>query len=210
LDPSKGYKGITCFLVEKEWGIEIAKKEQKVSHSTHKSFLIPGSTLFKQLGIRASSTCALSLDNVKVPFENLIGQEGQGYKYAIEILNEGRVGIAAQMLGLAQGAYRNSLEYAFQRKQFGKPVAKFQGMEFQYADVAVEIEAARLLTYNASRLKEEGKNFTKEAAMAKLYASKVAQEASGKAIEWCGGVGFTRETGIEKCEFSLMERLYGC
>ncbi|KAH8929860.1 acyl-CoA oxidase [Atractiella rhizophila] len=158
--PEKGYKGISCFLVEKEMGIEIAKKEQK-------------------LGIRASSTCTLNFDDVRVPLTNLIGVEGQGYKYAIEILNEGRVGIASQMLGLAQGAYNTSLAYAFQRKQFGQPVAKFQGMEFQYAE-------------------EEGRNFTKEAAMAKYYASQIAQKASGSAIEWAGGVGFTRETGIEK------------
>ncbi|QRW01634.1 acyl-CoA dehydrogenase [Ceratobasidium sp. AG-Ba] len=159
VDPSKGYKGITCFVVPKELGIEIAKKEQK-------------------LGIRASSTCVLNFDGVKVPAENLIGgpdQIGKGYKIAIEILNEGRIGIAAQMLGLAQGAFDLAL-----------------------AKTAINIEAARLLTYNAARLKEEGKPFTKEAAMAKYYASVVAQEASGNAIEWAGGVGFTRETGIEK------------
>ncbi|QRV72591.1 acyl-CoA dehydrogenase [Ceratobasidium sp. AG-Ba] len=159
VDPSKGYKGITCFVVPKELGIEIAKKEQK-------------------LGIRASSTCVLNFDGVKVPAENLIGgpdQIGKGYKIAIEILNEGRIGIAAQMLGLAQGAF-----------------------DLAIAKTAINIEAARLLTYNAARLKEEGKPFTKEAAMAKYYASVVAQEASGNAIEWAGGVGFTRETGIEK------------
>ncbi|KAI8453361.1 acyl-CoA dehydrogenase/oxidase [Phakopsora pachyrhizi] len=179
LDPSKGYKGISCFLVEKEMGVEIAKKEQK-------------------LGIRASSTCTVNFDNVKVPKQNLIGQEGLGYKYAIEILNEGRIGIAAQMIGLAQGAFDKAVSYTYQRNQFGKPIGEFQGMSFQFADVHTEIEAARLLTYNAARLKEEGKPFTEVAAMAKLYSSKVAQEASGSAIEWCGGVGFTRETGIEK------------
>ncbi|PLW04938.1 hypothetical protein PCANC_17601 [Puccinia coronata f. sp. avenae] len=179
LDPSKGYKGISCFLLEKSMGVEIAKKEEK-------------------LGIKASSTCTLNFDNVKVPKENLIGQEGLGYKYAIEILNEGRIGIAAQMVGLAQGAFDKAVKYTYQRKQFGKPVGEFQGMQFQFADVHTEIEAARMLTYNAARLKEEGKPFTEMAAMAKLYSSQVAQNASGSAIEWCGGVGFTRETGIEK------------
>jgi short/branched chain acyl-CoA dehydrogenase len=134
LDPSKGYKGITCFVVE------IAKKETK-------------------LGIRASSTCVLNFDDVKVPAENVLGEIGKGYKYAIEILNEGRIGIAAQMLGLAEGAFDQTMPYLNQRKQFGKPIAEFQGMQFQYAQIAMEIEAARLLTYNAARLKEEGKNF---------------------------------------------------
>lgn len=179
LDPSKGYKGISCFLVEKGMGVDIAKKEEK-------------------LGIKASSTCTLNFDNVRVPKENLIGEEGQGYKYAIEILNEGRIGIAAQMVGLAQGAFDKAVSYTYQRQQFGKPVGEFQGMQFQFADAHVEIEAARLLTYNAARLKEEGKPFTEMAAMAKLFSSQVAQSASGSAIEWCGGVGFTRETGIEK------------
>ncbi|GAA5822095.1 hypothetical protein JCM11251_004856 [Rhodosporidiobolus azoricus] len=178
-DPSKGYKGISCFVVEKDMGIEIAKKEKK-------------------LGIRASSTCTLNFDDVKVPAENLLGEEGVGYKYAIEILNEGRVGIAAQMVGLAQGAFDKAVPYTFERKQFGQPVGKFQGMQFQFAEVATEIEAARLLTYNAARLKEQGHQFTKAAAMAKWYSSVVAQKAAGSAIEWAGGLGFTRETGIEK------------
>jgi len=182
VDPSKGYKGITCFIIDKDMGVQIAKKEQK-------------------LGIRASSTCTLSLDDVKVPVENVMGGEeaiGKGYKIAIEILNEGRIGIAAQMIGLAQGAFDKAVPYTYQRKQFGKPVGEFQGMGFQFAEVATEIEAARLLTYNAARLKEEGKPFTKEAAMAKWYSSVIAQKAAGSAIEWAGGVGFTRETGIEK------------
>ncbi|KAM0788914.1 hypothetical protein ACM66B_002993 [Microbotryomycetes sp. NB124-2] len=179
LDPSKGYKGISCFVVEKDMGVKIAKKEKK-------------------LGIRASSTCTLDFDDVKVPAENLVGQEGQGYKYAIEILNEGRIGIAAQMVGLAQGAFNKAVPYTFQRVQFGQPVGQFQSMQMQFAEVATEIEAARLLTYNAARLKEEGKPFTKQAAMAKWYASVVAGKAAGQAIEWCGGVGFTRETGIER------------
>ncbi len=160
-------------------GIQIAKKEQK-------------------LGIRASSTCTLNFDDLKIPEENIIGGLGQGYKVAIEILNEGRIGIAGQMIGLAQGAFNKAVPYTYERKQFGQPVGHFQGMQFQIAQAAIEIEAARLLTYNAARRKEEGKNFTKEAAMAKLYASQVAQKVSGSAIEWAGGVGFTRETGIEK------------
>ncbi|KZS94049.1 acyl-CoA oxidase [Sistotremastrum niveocremeum HHB9708] len=179
VDPSKGYKGITCFIVEKEMGVEIAKKEQK-------------------LGIRASSTCTVNFDDVKVPAENLIGGEGLGYKIAINILNEGRIGIAAQMLGLAQGAFDKAVPYTFQRKQFGQAIGTFQGMQFQIAKAAVDIEAARLLTYNAARRKEEGKSFTQEAAMAKYFASQVAMSVAGSAIEWAGGVGFTRETGIEK------------
>ncbi|KAF9516548.1 hypothetical protein BS47DRAFT_1380948 [Hydnum rufescens UP504] len=182
VDASKGYKGITCFIVEKDMGVQIAKKEQK-------------------LGIRASSTCTLNFDDVKVPIENVLGGPeaiGKGYKVAIEILNEGRIGIAAQMIGLAQGAFDKSVAYAFQRKQFGKAIGEFQGMGFQFAEVATEIEAAKLLTYNAARRKEEGRSFTKEAAMAKYYSSVVAQKAAGSAIEWAGGVGFTRESGIEK------------
>ncbi|CAG7852630.1 Short/branched chain specific acyl-CoA dehydrogenase, mitochondrial Short=SBCAD; AltName: Full=2-methyl branched chain acyl-CoA dehydrogenase; Short=2-MEBCAD; AltName: Full=2-methylbutyryl-coenzyme A dehydrogenase; Short=2-methylbutyryl-CoA dehydrogenase; Flags: Precursor [Serendipita indica DSM 11827] len=179
VDPSKGYKGITCFIATKDMGIQIAKKEQK-------------------LGIRASSTCTLNFDDLKVPEENIIGGLGKGYKIAIEILNEGRIGIAAQMLGLAQGAFDKAVPYTYERKQFGQPVGTFQGMAFQIAEAATQIEAARLLTYNAARRKEEGLPFTKEAAMAKYFASVVAQKVSGSAIEWAGGVGFTRETGIEK------------
>ncbi|KAH8556269.1 acyl-CoA dehydrogenase/oxidase [Umbelopsis sp. PMI_123] len=179
VDPSKGYKGITCFVVERDWGVEIAKKESK-------------------LGIRASSTCVLNFDDIKVPKENVLGEVGKGYKYAIEILNEGRIGIAAQMIGLAQGAYDIALPYLFQRKQFGQAIGNFQALQHQYAQIATEIEAARLLTYNAARLKEEGKSFIKEAAMAKLYSSQVAEKSASKAIEWMGGIGFTRETGVEK------------
>jgi short/branched chain acyl-CoA dehydrogenase len=145
-DPSKGYKGISAFALTKDMGIEVAKKEKK-------------------LGIKASGTCTVNFDEVKVPVENLIGEEGKGYKIAIEILNEGRVGIGAQMVGIAQGAFDKAVRYAYERKQFGKPVASFQGMQFQIADAAVEIEAARNLVYNAARLKEEGRPFTKEAAM---------------------------------------------
>ncbi|KAJ2402632.1 hypothetical protein GGI23_000582 [Coemansia sp. RSA 2559] len=179
VDPSKGYKGITCFVVDRDMGIAIAKKEKK-------------------LGIRASSTCQLSFDNVRVPVENVLGDVGKGYKIAIEILNEGRIGIAAQMLGLAQGAFDAVLPYLFQRKQFGSFIGDFQGMQHQYAQIAVDIEAARLLTYNAARLKEEGKSFVKEAAMAKLYASQVAERASSRAVEWMGGLGFTRDLPVEK------------
>ncbi|KAI0773686.1 acyl-CoA oxidase [Fomes fomentarius] len=179
IDPSKGYKGITCFIATKDMGVKIAKKEQK-------------------LGIRASSTCSLAFDDLRIPAENVIGGEGKGYKIAIEILNEGRIGIAGQMLGLAQGAFDKAVPYTFQRTQFGKPIGTFQGMQFQQAEAGIDIEAARLLTYNAARRKEEGLDFVREAAMAKYYASQVAQRVSGAAIEWCGGIGFTRETGIEK------------
>ncbi|OBZ71891.1 Short/branched chain specific acyl-CoA dehydrogenase, mitochondrial [Grifola frondosa] len=179
IDPSKGYKGITCFIATKDMGIQIAKKEQK-------------------LGIRASSTCSLSFDDLRVPAENVIGGEGKGYKIAIEILNEGRIGIAAQMLGLAQGAFDKAVPYTFQRSQFGQPVGTFQGLAFQQSKAQIELEAARLLVYNAARRKEEGREFVREAAIAKYYASQVAQSVSGAAIEWAGGVGFTRETGIEK------------
>ncbi|KAI8979960.1 acyl-CoA dehydrogenase/oxidase [Pilobolus umbonatus] len=179
VDPSKGYKGITCFIVEKDMGVQVAKKESK-------------------LGIRASSTCVLNFDEIRVPKENILGEVGKGYKYAIEILNEGRIGIAAQMIGAAQGAFDIALPYLFQRKQFGQYIGDFQAMQHQYAQIATEIEAARLLTYNAARLKEEGRSFIKEAAMAKLYSSQVAEQAASKAIEWCGGVGFTRELGVEK------------
>lgn len=128
----------------------------------------------------------------------MLGEVGKGYKYAIEILNEGRIGIAAQMIGLAQGVFDYTLPYLFQRKQFGQFIGEFQGMQHQYAQVATEIEAARLLTYNAARLKEQGKPFVKEAAMAKLYSSQVAEKAASKCVEWMGGVGFTREFPVEK------------
>ncbi|KAJ2956186.1 hypothetical protein NQZ79_g7911 [Umbelopsis isabellina] len=179
VDPSKGYRGISCFVVEREWGVQIAKKEKK-------------------LGLRSSSTCVVNFDDIKVPKENVLGEIGKGYKYAIEMLNEGRIGIAAQMCGLAQGAYNMALPYIFERKQFGKHIGEFQGMQHQYAQIATEIEAARLLTYNAARMKEEGRVFVQEAAMAKLFASQVAEKAASKAIEWMGGIGFTREAGVEK------------
>ncbi|KAL7754225.1 hypothetical protein RI367_000206 [Sorochytrium milnesiophthora] len=178
-DPSKGYKGITAFIVDKDMGVQVGPKEKK-------------------LGIRSSSTCSLTFEDMKVPAENILGEIGKGYKYSIEILNEGRIGIAAQMIGCAQGAFDNALPYMFQRKQFGQEIGTFQAMQHQYAQVAVEIEAARLLTYNAARLKEQGKSFIKEAAMAKLYASQVADRATSRAVEWMGGVGFTRDVPVEK------------
>eukprot|EP00003_Mantamonas_plastica_P032865 TRINITY_DN9142_c0_g1_i2.p1 TRINITY_DN9142_c0_g1~~TRINITY_DN9142_c0_g1_i2.p1 ORF type:complete len:311 (-),score=114.80 TRINITY_DN9142_c0_g1_i2:3-857(-) len=179
LDPSKGYRGITTFVVDRDMGIEIGKKEDK-------------------LGIRASSTCTVNFDGVKVPEANVLGEIGKGYKYAIEILNEGRIGIGAQMLGLAQGVYDKTLPYLNQREQFGQPIAEFQGMQHQYGQIAVNIEAARNLVYNAARMKEAGMPFVKEAAMAKLYASQVAEQTASKCIEWLGGIGFTKDFPAEK------------
>jgi butyryl-CoA dehydrogenase/short/branched chain acyl-CoA dehydrogenase len=179
-DPSQGYRGITAFLVERGFpGFSVGKKEDK-------------------LGIRASSTCELVLDDCEVPAENVLGAVGQGYKAAILALNEGRIGIGAQMLGLANGAFQHALGYMHERQQFGKAIADFQGVQFQYARVAMEIEAARLLVYNAARLKDSGHDFVKEAAMAKLYASEVAERAASQAIEFMGGVGFTRDFPVEK------------
>jgi butyryl-CoA dehydrogenase/short/branched chain acyl-CoA dehydrogenase len=180
IDPSQGYKGITAFLVERSFpGFSLGKKEDK-------------------LGIRASSTCELVLDDCEVPEENVLGEVGKGYKIAILTLNEGRIGIGAQMLGLAEGALEHALTYMRQRVQFGKPISDFQGMQFQYARVAMEIEAAKLLVYNAARLKDAGQDFVKEAAMAKLFASEAAERAASQAIEFFGGVGFTRDFPIEK------------
>ncbi|PKS09301.1 hypothetical protein jhhlp_003915 [Lomentospora prolificans] len=181
LDPSKGYKGITAFVVEKDFkGFSIAKKEKK-------------------LGIRASSTCVLNFDDVIVPKENLLGEKGQGYKYAINILNEGRIGIAAQMTGLALGAFENAVKYVWnERKQFGQLVGEFQGMQHQIAQSYTEITAARHLVYNAARKKEAGEDFIMDAAMAKLYASQVAGRVSGLGVEWMGGMGFVREGLAEK------------
>ncbi|KAF4301905.1 acyl-dehydrogenase [Botryosphaeria dothidea] len=181
LDPSKGYKGITAFIIEKDTpGFSIAKKEKK-------------------LGIRASSTCVINLDDVEVPADHLLGKEGEGYKYAIGLLNEGRIGIAAQMTGLALGAWENAARYAWNdRKQFGKLIGEFQGMQHQLAQAYVEIQAARALVFNASRKKEAGEDFVRDAAMAKLYASQVAGRVSGQAVEWMGGMGFVREGLAEK------------
>ncbi|CAK7213153.1 hypothetical protein SBRCBS47491_001705 [Sporothrix bragantina] len=181
LDPSKGYRGITAFLLEKGMpGFSIAKKEKK-------------------LGIRASSTCVINFDDVEIPKENLIGEKGQGYKYAIGLLNEGRIGIAAQMTGLALGAWENAARYCYNdRKQFGQLIGEFQGMQHQMAQSYVEIAAARALVYNAARKKELGEDFVKDAAMAKLYASQVAGRVSSLAVEWMGGMGFVREGLAEK------------
>jgi len=180
LDPAKGYKGITSFLVERGFpGFTVGRKEDK-------------------LGIRASSTCELVLESCKVPRENVLGEPGKGYKIAIETLNEGRIGIGAQMVGLAQGAYEHSLRYAQEREQFGKPIAEFQAVQFQLAELATQIEAARLLTYNAARLRDTGASFVKESAMAKLFASRTAEMVASRAVEIHGGYGFSREYPVEK------------
>jgi alkylation response protein AidB-like acyl-CoA dehydrogenase len=178
VDPAQGYKGITAFLVERGFpGFSVGKKEDK-------------------LGIRASSTCELVLDDCEVPADNVLGEVGKGYKIAILTLNEGRIGIGAQMLGLAEGALDHALSYMRERVQFGKAIADFQGMQFQYARVAMEIEAAKLLVYNAARLKDAGRDFVREAA--KLFASEVAERAASQAVEFLGGVGFTRDFPVEK------------
>ena len=180
LDPAKGYKGITSFLVERSSpGFTIGKKEDK-------------------LGIRASSTCELILENCRVPKENALGEPGKGYKIAIETLNEGRIGIGAQMAGLAQGAFELALRYSQERQQFGKPISEFQAVQFELAEMATSIEAARLLTYNAARLRDLRLPFVKESAMAKLFASRAAERVASKAIEIHGGYGFTREYPVEK------------
>ena len=181
LNPEAGYKGISAFVVTKDMkGFAISKKEKK-------------------LGIKASSTCVVTFDDVEVPKENLLGQEGQGYKYAIGLLNEGRIGIGAQMTGLALGAWENAAKYVWNdRKQFGQLVGEFQGMQHQLAQAYTEITAARSLVFNAARKKEAGEDFVTDAAMAKLYASQVAGRVSGQAIEWMGGMGFVREGIAEK------------
>jgi alkylation response protein AidB-like acyl-CoA dehydrogenase len=180
VDPALGYKGITAFLVEKDAaGFTVGAKEDK-------------------LGIRASSTVELLFDDCVVPADAVLGEVGKGYKIAIETLNEGRIGIGAQMIGLAQGAFNYAMSYMLERKQFGKPIASFQGLQFQYAQVATEIEAARLMVYNAARLKDAGRPFVKEAAMAKLFSSQVAERAASMCVEFVGGVGFTKEYPLEK------------
>ena len=180
VDFDKGYRGITTFIVEREFeGFSVGKKEDK-------------------LGIRASSTTELVLEDVRVPAANVLGEVGKGYKIAIETLNEGRIGIGAQMIGLAQGAFDYAMAYMLERQQFGKPIAEFQGLEFQYAQVATEIEAARLMVYNAARMKDAGQNFVHQAAMAKLFSSQVAERAASMCVEFVGGVGFTKEYPLEK------------
>ena len=180
VDPAAGYKGITAFIVEKGFrGFTVGKKEDK-------------------LGIRASSTCELLLEDCRVPRENVLGEVGKGYKIAIETLNEGRIGIGAQMLGVARGAWEYAAKYAHERKQFGKALADFQGIQFQIAQMATDIEAARLMVYNAARMKDAGMAFVKEAAMAKLFASQVAERVTSLAIEIYGGYGFTKDYPVEK------------
>jgi acyl-CoA dehydrogenase len=180
VDPSAGYKGITAFIIEKNFpGFTVGKKEDK-------------------LGIRASSTCELLLEDCRVPRANVLGQPGKGYKIAIETLNEGRIGIGAQMAGVARGAWEYACHYAQERKQFGKTIADFQGIQFQLAQMATEIEAARLMVYNAARMKDAGMNFVKEAAMAKLFTSQVAERVTSLAVEIYGGYGFTKDYPVEK------------
>jgi alkylation response protein AidB-like acyl-CoA dehydrogenase len=180
LDRTAGYKGITAFLVENSFpGFSVGKKEDK-------------------LGIRASSTCELILEDCRIPKENVLGEPGKGYRIAIETLNEGRIGIGAQMIGLARGAWEYACKYAQERKQFGKAIAEFQGIQFQIAQMATEIEAARLMVYNCARMKDAGVNFVKEAAMTKLFASQVAERVTSLAIEIYGGYGFTKDYPVEK------------
>jgi len=179
-DFSKGYKGITAFAVERGFkGFSVGKKEDK-------------------LGIRASSTCELILDGCEVPAANLVGQVGMGYKVAIETLNTGRIGIGAQMIGVARGALAAALRYVKERKQFGRPVAEFQGVQFQLAQAATELEAARLMVYNAARLEDAGEPYTTQAAMAKLFAAQVAERVTSLAVELFGGYGYTKEYPVEK------------
>jgi len=180
IDPSKGYKGITAFIVEKGFkGFTVGKKEDK-------------------LGIRASSTCELIFENCEVPEANVLGEIGKGYKIAIETLNEGRIGIGAQMIGIASGAYEATLNYVKSREQFGKAIGQFQGVQFQLAEMRIQLEAARLMVYNAARLKDAGANFIQAAAMAKYFSSKIAEKISSMAIDLFGGNGFTREYPVEK------------
>ena len=180
LDTAVGYKGITAFIVERDFpGFTVGKKEDK-------------------LGIRASSTCELILEDCRVPASNVLGEPGKGYKIAIETLNEGRIGIGAQMLGLAQGAWNCAAKYALERKQFGKAIAEFQAVQFSLAEMATEIEATRLLVYNAARLKDARLDFVREAAMAKYFSSQVAERVASQAVEVYGGYGFVKDYPVEK------------
>ena len=179
-NPDAGYRGITAFIIEKGFpGFSVGKKENK-------------------LGIRASSTVELILEDCQVPKENVLGEVGKGYKISIETLNEGRIGIGAQMIGIATGALESAIAYTGERKQFGKSINQFQGVQFQLAEMATELEAARLLVYNAARMKDAHLNFVKEAAMAKLYSSRVAEHIASKAIELYGGYGFVKDYPVEK------------
>ena len=180
IDPGAGYKGVTAFLVERGMpGFDVGRKEDK-------------------LGIRASSTCELIFRDCVLPGDAMLGEPGKGYRIAIETLNEGRIGIGAQMVGLADGAWAHAARWAKQRKQFGKPLAEFQAMQFQLAEMATEIEAARLLVYNAARLRDRGAEFVKEAAMAKYFASRVAERVASLAVEVFGGAGFVKDYPVEK------------
>ena len=180
VDPSAGYRGITAFLIERDTpGFRVGKKEDK-------------------LGIRASSTCELILEDCRVPRDAVLGEVGKGYKTAIETLNEGRIGIGAQMLGLAQGALDHAVGYTKERKQFGKAVAEFQGVQFQLARAATNVEASRLLVYNAARLRDNGAPFLQEAAMCKLFASEVAEQVASLAVNLFGGYGFVKDYPVEK------------
>ena len=180
VDPDKGYKGITAFLVEREYpGFRVGKAEKK-------------------LGIRASSTCELILEDCMVPKHNVLGEVGQGYKVAIETLNEGRIGIGAQMVGVAQGALDAAIAYAKERRQFGRAIADFQAMRFQLAEMATELEAARLMVYNTARLKDAGESFLQQAAMTKWFTSHVAERVTSLAVEVFGGIGFTEDAPVEK------------
>ncbi len=179
-NPDAGYKGITAFLIERDFpGFTVGKKEDKT-------------------GIRASSTCELILEDCRVPRENVLGEAGKGYKIAIETLNEGRIGIGAQMIGVARGALEHAIAYTKERKQFGKAVADFQGVQFQIAQAATELEAARLMVYNAARLKDAGRPFLREAAMAKLFSSQVAEKVTSLSVQLFGGNGYTKEYPVEK------------
>ena len=180
LDPAAGYRGITAFLVEKDApGFSVGRKEDK-------------------MGIRASSTCELLFDNCIVPAASLLGDEGKGYKIAIETLNEGRIGIGAQMLGLAEGAWGHAAKYAKERRQFGKPIAEFQAVQFSLAEMATEIEAAKLMVYNAARLKDAGESYVREAAMTKYFTSHVAERVASQCVDIFGGNGFVRDYPAEK------------
>jgi alkylation response protein AidB-like acyl-CoA dehydrogenase len=179
-NPDAGYKGITAFLIERDFpGFRIGKKEDK-------------------LGIRASSTCELIFEDCHVPKENVVGEAGKGYKIAIETLNEGRIGIGAQMIGVARGALEHAIAYTKERRQFGQAVADFQGVQFQIAEAATQLEAARLMVYNAARLKDAKQPFVREAAMAKLFSSQVAEKVTSLAVQLFGGNGYTKEYPVEK------------
>jgi alkylation response protein AidB-like acyl-CoA dehydrogenase len=180
VDSAAGYRGITAFVVERNWpGVSIGKKEDK-------------------LGIRASSTCEVVFDDCRVPKQNVLGDVGKGYKVAIETLNEGRIGIGAQMVGLAQGALEHTIAYIKERRQFGQPISEFQAVQHQVARAATDLEAARLLVYNAARLRDAGQPFLAEAAMCKLFASEMAERVTSLAVNLYGGYGFVKDYPVEK------------